>query len=125
VQYYFQPETRKSLIRILGKVLYRTMGFAHMIILTDRELIHIQEEVRGPEREKYGGIKDFIPLEKIVSIELNEKKKDLLELSIRLPGEEHLELIYQPAAEKDIEQLVRKVREIPSLPEAHRENFSP
>jgi hypothetical protein len=63
-----QPELRRPIIR-LGRWTYRrTIIMAHVLILTDRELIIIRDDPDSPEsfdETRYGGVWDYIPLNKI------------------------------------------------------------
>ena len=71
IHFILQPEIRVSVLRIPGKTYYKTISPTHMNILTDRELIIIREEKPQRSADRYGGIWDFIPLNKIVSLSLN------------------------------------------------------
>jgi len=93
-------------LKIFGKTCFRTISPTQMAILTDRELIIIREEKRGSERDKYGGIWDYIPLKKIVSLSLIEKDNNLLMLHIQLPESNHLELLYQASAKDEIKRFM-------------------
>jgi hypothetical protein len=81
-------------------------------ILTDRELIIIREEERQGGKDKYGGIWDYIPLNKIVTLSLGEKDSNLLGLSIQLPESARLEFLFQASAKQEIDQLLHRFREL-------------
>ncbi len=104
-----QSEIRKPVLKVLGKTYYHTISPTHMCILTDGELILIREIARQQGSDRYGGIWNFIPLNKIITLSINERDNGLLALSIHLPEKEHLEYLYQPAAKQDIQQLVRYI----------------
>jgi hypothetical protein len=107
-----QPEIRKSVWTVLGKTFHRNVFPTHMSILTDHELIMIREH-EGQRREgKYGGIWDYIPLDKITAISLYEKDDNLLVFSIQLPGGERLEYLFQDSLRQDANQLVGKFGEL-------------
>jgi hypothetical protein len=107
-----QPEIRARLLTIFGKTYYRTIFPTHMSILTDRELIMIREEARQSGDDRYGGIWNYIPLNKIVTLTLGEKDSSLLILSIQLPEKERLEYLYQPSAKQDLNQFLARFREL-------------
>jgi hypothetical protein len=109
-----QPEIRRRAFSILGLNFYRSISPTHVCILTDRELILIQEEERRGEA-KYGGVWDYVPLNKIVSLSLNEKDGNLIVLSIELPENTHLERIFQASAGREIDRLLDRYQQ-------HRDN---
>jgi hypothetical protein len=112
IQAILQPEIRASVLTVLGKTYYRTISPTHISILTDRELILIREEVRENGDDKYGGIWDYIPLNKIVNLSLSEKDSSLLVLSIHLPDNARLETLYQASAKREVHQLLDLFREL-------------
>jgi hypothetical protein len=81
-----------------------------MTILTDRELIVIREEATRRKEDRYGGIRDYIPLGKIVSLSLMEKDDNLLVLTIQLPGNSRFELLFQGSARGEVEQLLDQLK---------------
>jgi hypothetical protein len=102
----FQPEIRESFLTFLRKTYYRTISPTHMTILTDREFIVIREEVVRGRESRYGGIWDYFPLSKIMSLSLNEKDGDLFGLTIQLPGNAQLELLFQSSTRGAVIQLL-------------------
>jgi hypothetical protein len=106
IHHILQSEIRAQVLRILGKTFYRTISPTHMSILTDRELIMIREDATQNRVSRYGGIWDYIPLNKIVSLTLREKDADLLVLSIQLPETDRLEYLFQPSAKPELDQLL-------------------
>jgi hypothetical protein len=107
-----QPEIRTPILKFLGRTFYRTIFPTHMSILTDRELIMIREEARQSGNDRYGGIWDFIPLNKIGSLSLDEKGSKLLLLSIQLPENERLEYLYQASAIEDLGKFLARFKEL-------------
>ena len=107
-----QPEIRETIIQFLGKAYERVIAPTLACILTDRELIMIQEEKHWGGEDKYGGIWDYIPLNKIMSLSLNEQDKNLLELSIQLTEGTHLEYLFQRSAKRDINRLQYHFQEL-------------
>jgi hypothetical protein len=107
-----QPEIRASVITLLGLTFYRTISPTLVSILTDRELILIQETERITRAEKYGGAWTYVPLNKITSLSIGEKANDLLVLSIQLPEDTRLECLFQASMRQEVNQLVEKFRKL-------------
>jgi hypothetical protein len=77
-----------------------------MTILTDRELILIREEEARNREDRYGGVWDYIPLSKIVSLSLNARDSNLLGLSIQLQEDTGFELLFQTSAREELNRLL-------------------
>ena len=107
-----QPEIRVSVFTILGKTYYRTISPTHVCILTDRELILIQEEMLQGREDKYGGIWEYIPLNKIATLSVSTKNDNLLALSIQLPENERLEYLFQASMKEEVDQLLDRFGEL-------------
>lgn len=107
VQAILQPEIRRRMIPLLWKTWQRTLSPAHMGILTDRELILFREKIWPGAQDRYGGIWDYVPLNKIMAVTLNRKAGDLLELSFQLCHQRHLEILFQVALESELEQFLQ------------------
>jgi len=100
-----QPEIRAKLLTLFGRSLSRTISTAHLSILTDRELIMIRDEKTGRwgDKTKYGGVWNYIPLDKITSISLTPEKGDLLVLSIHLPQNDHIDSLFSASNKQEVE----------------------
>jgi hypothetical protein len=85
-----------------------------MSILTDRELIMIGEEYRRSGEDRYGGIWDYIPLNKIVALSLSREGSNLLSLSIQLPESACLDYLFEASAKREVEQLLDLAKELTS-----------
>jgi hypothetical protein len=109
---YLQPEIRECILTFMGKTFFKTIAPTHMSILTDRELILIREEEAHSREDRYGGIWDYIPLSKIVSLSLSERADNLLVLAIRLPENMSLEFLFQDSAREEINQLLDRFKEL-------------
>jgi hypothetical protein len=114
IQFILQPDIQKRLLTFLKKIYYRTISATHMSILTDRELIVIQEDVTQRKDDRYGGVWDYIPLNKIVSLSLDEKASDLVGLTIQLPEDASFELLFQASAKQELDQLLIHFKELPT-----------
>jgi len=80
--------------------------------LTDRELITIREILYKGDRERYGGIWDYLPLDRIERLSVAGEEDGLVALSIHLPGESRIQLQYEPAARDGLDALVGKFSEL-------------
>jgi len=105
-----QPEIRAKLLTLFGRSLSRTISTAHLAILTDRELIMIRDEKTGrwSDKTKYGGVWNYIPLDKITSISLTPEKDDLLVLSIHLPQNDHIDSLFSVSNKQEVEQFLNQ-----------------
>jgi len=112
IQFILQPEINEKILTILKKTYYRTISTTHMIILTDRELIVIQEEAIHRREDRYGGIWEYIPLNKIKSLSVRGENDGLLELTIQLPDETSFKLLFQASAEEELNKLSDRFKEI-------------
>lgn len=106
IQFVLQPEIQEERLTFLKKTFYRTLSATHMSILTDRELIVIREEATQRREDRYGGIWDYIPLGKIESLSISERTDTLLALTIQLPEEDYLELLFEVPARAEIQGVV-------------------
>ncbi len=107
-----QPEMRENLLTFLGKSFYKTIAPTQMVILTDRELITIREDITRRREDRYGGIWDFIPLQNITKLSLSEIEQGLLVFSIQLAGKECFESIFQAFRRDEIRQLIDQFTEL-------------
>jgi hypothetical protein len=107
-----QPEIRTGSWTILGKTYYRTLSPTHVVILTDRELIIVREDERRSGDDKYGGIWDYIPLPRILSLSLSRRDGQWLALSVQLPGSVQLECVFLASAEREVNQLLGRYGEL-------------
>jgi len=114
IQFILQPEIQESVLTFLKKTYYRTISPTHMSILTDRELIVIQEDVARRKEDRYGGIWDYIPLNKIKSLSLSEKADNLLVLTVQLSENTGFEFLFQTSAKEELDQLLTRFKELPT-----------
>jgi len=105
-----QPEIRAKILTLFGRSLSRTISTAHLVILTDRELIMIREEKSGwrGDKTRYGGVWNYIPLDKITSISLTPKNDDLLVLSIHLPQDDHIDSLFSVSNRPEVELVLNQ-----------------
>jgi hypothetical protein len=96
--YVLQPEIRAPMLRLFGRSLSRCIAPTHIAILTDRELIAISEEDgslwQSFSTVKYGGIWQYVPQERIIAASIVPRADGLLVLSIQLPRDDRLEMLF-------------------------------
>jgi hypothetical protein len=110
-----QQEIRTKLVTVFGRSFYRTKAPAHIMILTDKELIVVADENQdGWAGEiKHGSIRTCVPLAKIEQASYTTLADDLLLLSIGLPGDEHLEFCFAGAQQAAVEQMIEHIAAVP------------
>jgi hypothetical protein len=113
-QLIWQPELRESKIRVhipllIHTFLYRTVFPHHVTMLTDQELILIRESEEIGSNDTYGGVWDYIPLNKIIEAHLNRTQDGFSILSIEIPKDQFLETLYLPSLHTELETLVNKL----------------
>lgn len=111
VQIVLQPEIRVAVLRLLGISFSRTLCAPHISILTDKELILIEDGAgkRWGGDVRYGGIRNYISLGKIVSVSSAVTQYDLLTLSIHLPGGEHIDSLFSATKKQELEELQARI----------------
>ena len=82
----WQPEISYSVFPLFKQAFKRLITPAHLTILTDQEIIFIEDDHRSIEMrgKRYGGIWRYIPRNSILAIDATEKKDNLLNLSVRV-----------------------------------------
>ena len=96
VRSLWQPKIQKPILSFLGTRFCRTLSLAHLTILTDKELIVIQDDERTRENRgvRYGGKWRYIALRHINQVSLRDRADDLTILSLTLSSEQQLEIIF-------------------------------
>lgn len=109
----WQPEIRKG-VTLSSWPFHTTVSTAHLTVLTDKELILIQddERVSGNKGVRYGGIWRYIPLRSIVSVALAERASDLLTLSIGLSGAGRLDKVFAVSNRPALEHLRNEIERL-------------
>lgn len=110
----YQPEIRSKIISIFGKSLYRTIYPTHISILTEKLLTLIKDTGAGRTNgnRRFGGIWLFIPIEKINVGSILVKDGDLLEFSLKLAGDERIDILFSKSKQPEIENLISRIREL-------------
>jgi hypothetical protein len=112
--FILQPEVRVEVLRLLGNSLFRRLSNPHLTILTDRELILVQDGdgKRSGGSAKYGGVWSYIPLDKIMSISTADAQNDLLTMSIHLPGDDGIESMFSVSNRGEVDTLLSRFEAI-------------
>jgi hypothetical protein len=112
--FILQPEVRVEVLRLLGNSFFRTLCTPHLTILTDRELILVQDGdgKRWDGSAKYGGVWNYIPLDKITSISTADAQNDLLTMSIHLPGDDGIERLFSVSNRGEVDMLLSRFEAI-------------
>jgi hypothetical protein len=110
----WQPEIHARIAELFGWSFNRKLSPAHLAILTDKEVILIRDEerTRGNRDVRYGGIRQFIPLDSIVAVSLTEQADDLLILSIHLSEDESVDSLFSVSKEQELVQLKTEIEEL-------------
>lgn len=102
----WQSEISKPLVTVWGHVFYRSiLSMAHLIILTDREFILIQDDERSTEScgVRYGGKWQYIALDKIRAASLLDRVDDFMTLSLVLSHEvKPVEIIFPVSRRQEL-----------------------
>jgi hypothetical protein len=109
-----QPEVRRTIIR-LGRWAYRrTSVMAHVLILTERELIIIRDDPDSPEsfdETRYGGVWDYLPLNKIERIVWRDKDAAVFSVTLELPLGDRIESLFAAERHVEVERFLNEVME--------------
>ncbi len=109
-----QTEMRRPVIRFGHWTYQRTLAPAHVLLLTDRELIIIQDDPESPrsyDGTRYGGVWDYIPLDKIERIAWRDKDAKVLAVTLDLPLGNQIESLFPVERRAEVEQFLRQVSE--------------
>jgi len=105
VRVILQSEIRDEVLRLFGNSFFRTVCLAHLSILTDRELILIQDGTgkRWGEDIRYGGVWNYIPLDKITSVSLTGPEDGLLTMFVRLPEGDSIDSLFSVSNKQEVD----------------------
>jgi len=93
-----QPKIRKLKFTLLGREFYRTVSLAHLMLLTDKEVILIGEDEQESKSngQGYGGVWQYIPLQNITATALTDSGNGLVILSFILAfGGQQVDRIFE------------------------------
>ena len=110
----WQPEIFTTAGILLGLSLTRSLSPTHMAVLTDKEVILIQDEARtrGNKGIRYGGIRRYIPIHSIVAVSLTAQADNLVTLSIHLSEDESVDSLFSASKEKDLLELKTEIEKL-------------
>ncbi len=110
----WQPEIARGFIPFLGKVLYQTLSLAHLVTLTNKEVIIISDDKRSKKNKgkRYGGFKQYIPLQKITYISMEKQDDGLLQLSLHLSPENKLSCLFEGNKYEDVLRFREEVEKL-------------
>ncbi len=112
----WQPKIRKPLISAGKHVFYQTtVLLAHLVILTDKEIIVIQDDERSSENRgaRYGGKWQYIALRNISAVSLLGGADDLLSLLLTLsPGEKWIKILFAASQRQEIVEFQSKLEKL-------------
>lgn len=109
-----QAELRHPVIRIGRGTVQRTSATAHVLLLTDRELIIICDDpdsTQSFDNTRYGGVWDYIPLDKIERIAWRDKDAALLAVTLDLPLGDRIESLFPVERRAEVERFLKQLSE--------------
>lgn len=100
---------QKKLVMKKLKLIKQVLTTSHIILLTNEELIIIEEgkAKRNSPEANIGGYWYFIPIAQITSMDIKAMDNYLLIFTIKLKGNEGIELTYETSNRAQLEQLVK------------------
>jgi hypothetical protein len=108
-----QPEIHKTVVKVLGHAFQRTIAMSHVLILTDRELIIVHDDQDSPkwrDDTRYGGVWNYVPLNKIAAVDLTEQATGLLALTVQLPPNDHVDVLFLLDRRAELERFVLQLK---------------
>ena len=119
IQAVAQPEIRMPVLKAFGRSFYRTIALSRVLVLTDRELIIIRDDINSPmafDESRYGGVWDYIPLDKITAATLVDQADDRFALSIHLPQDDCIESLFMGPKRSEVKRLLNQLEAQRSTP---------
>ncbi len=95
---------------------------SHLLILTDHELIIIHDDPESPksaDNTRYGGVWNYLPLNKIAGVDQTEQETGLLALTVQLPHADHVEVLFQPDRRAELERFVTQLKSVCACPDPY------
>ncbi|MGA2141249.1 MAG: hypothetical protein ABSG94_02405 [Brevinematales bacterium] len=103
----FQPFIKVKFMKFFTK----TISASHLTVLTGKEMIIIREEIFRSKIDPYGGIWDYISLDKIRDISFTEgPEAGTLKLALSFSGNNTLNTIFTPDREEAFRHLIKSFR---------------
>jgi hypothetical protein len=115
IQTVWQPQISFPVLKLGWHTFYRTRALAHLLVLTDQELIVIQDDERSQDNRgvRYGGKWHYISLDHLEAVEVQEERDELIRLSLTVsPGKQHVETFFLASHREEILQLQEMIQPI-------------
>lgn len=111
-QVLYQPEIQEPLWPLLGSLFQKLVTPPHLVILTDLELILVEDIGGGRQAHEthYGGVWQYIPLRSIRSANWSETGEDRLTLAVSLTTDGVIETIFAASNRPDLERLCAQIQ---------------
>ncbi len=120
--FIFQPEIRNSRLKIANRSwLSKSLILAHLIILTESELILVRddpESQRIHESFHYGGIWNYIPLRQVERTSVVLEQNGLVTLKVHLPAESKIERNFSMSRVEEVKEFSTSVSAMCSVRQA-------
>jgi hypothetical protein len=106
-QFIFQPKNCQNMFSLFGRNYYRTISQAHLVILTDSEVILIgdTENISDNKRSKYGGVRRYLPLRSLVSVTLEPTLNNLYSFRLQIAPQLNVARLFDATHLTEIENL--------------------
>jgi hypothetical protein len=110
-QIILQAEVKKPVWAALGNLFQRLVMPPHLTVLTSHELILVEDIGRGRKahESQYGGIWQYIPLQRIQSATWSETGDDCLTLLLNLTPHRAIRKVFSLSSQPELEQLCARL----------------
>ena len=115
IHFVWQPQIRRPMFTQFGRSFHRTKALAHLAILTDKEVILIEDVESKAENRgvRYGGIFQYFPLQHIVAAGITETANDLMTLSLSPAfGGQRLNKIFSASNKQALEEFQSRLDQV-------------
>lgn len=110
VKIIVQPEIRKEILKIFRKSFTKQISPAHILILTDKEIISVREDVSKSKSSSYGGIWNYIPRAALQSTSLSEDENGRLIFGLEMRPDHKINIIFDASQKTVIENLRDEIK---------------
>jgi hypothetical protein len=104
----WEPKIRQSWLRRFRLPVMRTLHTAHLLILTDQEVILIREDERVTENKgiRYGGVWQFIPVRQIATAEIVDPDRDTIQLVLSLSSASRIRIPFSQSRLAELKEFL-------------------
>jgi hypothetical protein len=108
-----QPEMKRPVVQFGRWAYRRTIILAHVLILTDRELIIIRDDPDSTEsfETRYGGVWNYLPLRKIEHIACADKDAEVMAVTLGLPLGDRVEALFAVERRAEVDRFLNQLIE--------------